>query len=60
MNNKFISIQELSEYINIPIGSLYVMCCYKKIPHYKIGRRTVFRLKDIDRWLEDKKVEEMS
>jgi len=60
MERRYIGIQELSKCIGIPVGSLYVKCCYKQIPHYKIGRRTVFDLKEIVVWMKDKKVEEIS
>ena len=59
MEKKYIGIKELAEYLGIPVGSLYVMCCYKQIPHYKIGRRTVFDVKEIEAWVREKRIKEI-
>jgi len=60
VERRFVGIKYLSEYLGIPKGTLYVWTCYKKIPHFKIGRIVKFDLKEIEKWLKDKKVEEIS
>jgi excisionase family DNA binding protein len=57
MTKRYISIQELSEYIGITKGTLYVWVCYKRIPYVKIGKRVKFDLKEIDDWITMQKVE---
>lgn len=60
MEKRFLGIKELSEYLGIKETTLYVWSCYKKIPHFKIGRLVKFDLKEIENWLKDKKIEEIS
>ena len=37
MERRYLNINELSEYIGIPKGTLYVWACQKRIPYAKIG-----------------------
>ena len=56
MKNKpqMITYQELSDLIQVPIGTLYCMVHKKEIPHLRLGERTVrFLRKDIDKWIKD-------
>jgi len=56
MQKRYINAKELSEYLSLPIGSLYQMTSRKQIPYVKIGRLLKFDIKDLDKWLEKKKV----
>ena len=60
MEKRYLGIKELSEYIGIKEGTLYVWTCYKKIPYFKVGRLIKFDLREIDEWLKDKKIEEIN
>lgn len=60
MKKRFLGIKELAEYLGIPKGTLYVWTCYKKIPYFKIGRIVKFDLEEIEKWLKNKKVKELS
>lgn len=53
------SLQELSEYLKIPMSTLYKIVREGKIPSQKIGRQWRFRKETIDRWL-DRKLPEKS
>lgn len=53
---RFIGIKELSEYLDTPVGTLYVWTHQKKIPYYKIGRNVKFDLEKIEDWLKKKEV----
>jgi excisionase family DNA binding protein len=57
---RYIGIKELSGYLSVPIGSLYVMVCEKRIPYLKIGRRLKFDLQEIEQWLKDKRIKELA
>lgn len=48
------SMKELSDYLNIPISTLYKLVREGKIPSQKIGRQWRFRKETIDRWLDEK------
>lgn len=60
MERRYIGIEDLAQYLSIPKGSLYVWVCHKKIPYFKVGKLLRFDLKEIESWLQDKKVKEMS
>jgi excisionase family DNA binding protein len=57
VQKRFLTIKELSEYMNVPVHTLYSWTFMKKIPHVKMGRLVRFDLKEIDIWLSDKKIE---
>ena len=47
------TIEETSNYLRIPISSLYRLAQAGKIPCQKVGRHWRFRREAIDRWLEE-------
>lgn len=56
MDNKlpeFMTIEEVSEYLRVPISSLYKLAQQGKIPASKVGRHWRFRREFIDRWIND-------
>lgn len=56
MTKRYIGIKELSEYIGVSSGTLYVWVCHRKIPFVKIGRLVKFDLLAVEKWLEEKRV----
>ena len=42
---------ELSEYLNIPLSTIYKMSCAKAVPYLKIGGHLRFNKTQIDEWL---------
>jgi len=56
MENKlpeFMTIEEVSEYLRVPLSSLYKLAQQGKIPASKVGRHWRFRREFIDRWIND-------
>ncbi|MFC1631826.1 helix-turn-helix domain-containing protein [Candidatus Omnitrophota bacterium] len=60
MDKRFIGVRELSNYLTITVGTLYVWVSQRRIPFVKINGATRFDLKEIDAWLKDKRVKEFS
>ena len=61
MERRYLNINELSEYIGIPKGTLYVWVCQKRIPYAKIaGSKLRFDLRLIDDWIKDKSIAEFT
>ncbi|MFA5349924.1 MAG: helix-turn-helix domain-containing protein [Candidatus Omnitrophota bacterium] len=56
MEKRFLGINELSEYLGITKGTLYVWTCQKKIPYLKVGRLVKFDLREIETWLSKKRI----
>jgi excisionase family DNA binding protein len=46
------TIQETSQYLRIPLSSLYKLAQEGRIPCQKVGRHWRFRRMAIERWLE--------
>ena len=46
------TIQETSQYLRVPVSSLYKLAQAGKIPCQKVGRHWRFRRQAIDRWLD--------
>lgn len=58
MTTRYLTYQEAADFIRVPIGSLRAMVHAKKIPHVRIGPRTVtFELADLEKWLAKRKVQ---
>jgi len=49
-----LTIDEASNYLRIPLSSLYKLAQERKIPCQKVGRHWRFRKEAIDRWLEER------
>jgi excisionase family DNA binding protein len=60
MERRYIGIEDLARYLDMPKGTLYVWVCHRRIPYLKIGRLVKFDLREIEDWLKDKRVEELS
>ena len=51
----YMTYDHLSEFLQMPKGTLYALVHQKRIPHIRIGPRTVrFRKQAIEKWLEEK------
>lgn len=51
--NNFLDVQLLSEYIHVSKSLIYQMVSKNKIPHIKVGSRTIFDRAQIDQWLRN-------
>ena len=51
----YMTYDQLSEFLQMPKGTLYALVHQKRIPHIRIGPRTVrFSKQAIEEWLEVK------
>jgi excisionase family DNA binding protein len=54
---RYLTYAEAANFLRLPIGSLRAMVHAKRIPHVRIGPRTVtFELADLERWLAERRV----
>ena len=51
-------IKTIAEYLNVSVPYIRKLVYSKRIPHYKIGNRLIFDIKEINEWLETYKQEE--
>lgn len=55
--SRFLTYAQAAAYLALPIGTLRAMVSHKRIPHVRLGPRTVtFELVDLDSWIADRKV----
>ena len=52
---RYVNINEVSEYMSIPVKSLYELASQGRMPSIKLGRRVLFDLQDIDKMMESMK-----
>ena len=52
---KLLTIQQLSELIQVSRNTIYEWTHISFIPHYKFPKGVRFRVSDIEKWLKDKK-----
>mgnify|MGYP000650109107 CR=1 FL=1 len=49
---QLLTYRETSERLGIALGTLYCLVCRRRIPHVRLGERTVrFRVEDLDAWI---------
>ena len=49
--NRFLDVQELTDYIHMSESYVYKMVSKNSIPHIKLGTRTLFERNQIDNWV---------
>jgi excisionase family DNA binding protein len=52
MDDGFLTIQEVSEWLRVKPSTLYAKVESGDIPHYKVGRLVRFKREDVDDWME--------
>ena len=57
MEKRWLTIKDLSNYIDLSEKAIRNMIWRGQLPHIKIGRRVRFDRFEIDRWLEKQKIE---
>lgn len=60
MEKRYLGITELSQYLGLTKGTLYVWVCQRRLPYLKIGKLLKFDIMQIEAWLKDKRVGEIN
>jgi len=53
---KLINKKELAEYLSLSIYTIDTWVCQSRIPYVKMGRRVLFDLDEVDKWIEKQKI----
>ena len=56
MEKRFIGTEEMAEYMDLSINTIYSWVYSRKIPFFKMGRLVKFDLKEIDNWMTNMRV----
>jgi len=54
---KLVSVKELAETLGVRPTTIYQWVNQRKIPYVKLGKRILFKPKDINRWIEKNTVD---
>lgn len=57
MKRRLISVKEAAEFLNLSADYLYQLAGEKKIPHVRIGRKLLFDMNKLEKFIEEKTVE---
>lgn len=52
-NSDIFTLDEVSDYLKVPKGTIYKMCKAGKLPSFKAGKRVRFRKDSIDKWISE-------
>ncbi|RKY95828.1 MAG: hypothetical protein DRQ06_02845 [Candidatus Hydrothermota bacterium] len=53
--DKWLTLDQIAEYLQMSTSSIYKMAQKGKIPAYKVGRQWRFRKEEIDAWIKKQK-----
>ncbi|MCX7822722.1 MAG: helix-turn-helix domain-containing protein [Syntrophobacterales bacterium] len=53
--DKWLTLEQIAEYLQMSTSSIYKMAQAGKIPTYKVGRQWRFKKEVIDKWIEQQK-----
>ena len=51
-----LTASEVAEYLGVSIDTIYKLCREKKIVHFRIGSRLLFKKAAIENWIEQKMI----
>lgn len=57
MNEKWLTVKEVAEYLQLSPDQIYRLAQQGKIPASKVGARWRFKKENIDRWMEEQRVD---
>lgn len=58
---RYLSYKQAAEYLAVPAGTLRSLVSHRKIPHVRIGPRSVtFEVAELDRWIAQHRVEQQA
>ena len=50
--DKWLTLEQIAEYLQMSTSSIYKMAQAGKIPAYKVGRQWRFKKEEIDKWIK--------
>ncbi len=57
VDKRLMNINDLSKHLGVQVSTVYSWVSQKKIPYVKMGRLVKFDAKDIETWVDEKKVQ---
>ncbi|MFH2092053.1 MAG: helix-turn-helix domain-containing protein [Pseudomonadota bacterium] len=60
MEDRWLSVEEIAQYLGISKDTVYTWISCKKMPAHKIGRLWKFKKDEVDTWVRDGKAGKMT
>ena len=57
MDEKILNIREAAELTRLTVNTLYAYTARRKIPFIKLGAKVLFRQSDLEKWIDQHRVE---
>ena len=57
MKDSFKNINDIAALLGVKVATIYAWVHTKQIPYYKIGRLVKFDLEQIEKWVQEKRVD---
>ena len=51
MDTEFLTVEEVAEYLRLPLSTVYKLAQDKKLPGFKVGKHWRFRKETFDQWI---------
>lgn len=55
MQNRWLSVREIAEYLGVKTDSVYKLIVRKNMPAHKVGRLWKFKADEVDEWVRSGK-----
>ena len=53
MDSEFLTVEEVAEYLRLPLSTVYKFVQDKRLPGFKVGKHWRFRKETIIQWTKD-------
>lgn len=54
MDSEFLTVEEVAEYLRLPLSTVYKLAQDKKLPGFKVGKHWRFRKEAFQEWIRQK------
>ena len=60
MDTEFLTVEEVAEYLRLPLSTVYKLVQDNKIPGFKVGKHWRFRRETFEKWIKEQETREFS
>ena len=60
MDTEFLTVEEVAEYLRLPLSTVYKLAQDNKLPGFKVGKHWRFKKSSIDGWIEQQEQERLA
>ena len=53
MDSEFLTVEEVAEYLRLPVSTVYKLVQDRKLPGFKVGKHWRFRKETFQEWIKE-------